>query len=91
LSGNTLGGLLWPTRSTARADEESPLRAVKDVDCCGRATEQIDNRIKEYYGADTEMEKVLKQSAKPATCANSRRRNGPSKRANATPIISLSD
>src|SRR5437764_5477903 len=61
LSGNTLRvALADPLSPTAAEDLRFALG--KDVDVVVAPTDQIDDRIKEYYGADTtSMEEVLKQ------------------------------
>src|SRR5437762_5900872 len=61
LSGNTLRVALADPLDP-RAAEDLRFALGKDVDVVVASTEQIDNRIKEYYGADTtSMEEVLKQ------------------------------
>src|SRR3989442_15868282 len=60
-SGNTLRVALADPLDP-RAAEDLRFALGKDVDVLVAPTEQIDNRIKEHYGADTtSMEKVLKQ------------------------------
>src|ERR1700726_4777018 len=61
MSGNTLRvALVDPLDS--RVAEDLRFALGKDVDVVVAPTEQIENRIKEYYGADTSsMEDVLKQ------------------------------
>jgi type IV pilus assembly protein PilB len=61
LSGNTLRVALADPLDP-RAAEDLRFALGKDVDVVVAPTEQIDNRIKEHYGADsTSMEEVLKQ------------------------------
>ena len=61
LSGNTLRVALADPLDP-RAAEDLRFALGKDVDVVVAPTEQIDNRIKEYYGADTtSMDEVLKQ------------------------------
>jgi type IV pilus assembly protein PilB len=61
LSGNTLRVALADPLDP-RAAEDLRFALGKDIDVVVAPTEQIDNRIKEYYGADiTSMEEVLKQ------------------------------
>jgi type IV pilus assembly protein PilB len=61
LSGDTLRVALADPLDL-RAAEDLHFALGKDVDVVVAPTEQIDNRIKEYYGADTSsMEEVLKQ------------------------------
>jgi len=61
LSGNTLRVALADPLDP-RAAEDLRFALGKDVDVVVAPTDQIDNRIKEYYGADTtSMEEVLKQ------------------------------
>src|SRR5260370_632965 len=64
LSGNTLRVALVDPLDL-RAAEDLRFALGKDVDVVVAPTEQIDNRIKEHYGADTtSMEDVLKQLGK---------------------------
>src|SRR5438094_2195926 len=59
MSGNTLRIALADPLDP-RAAEDLRFALGKDVDVVVAPTEQIDNRIKEYYGADTtSMEQVL--------------------------------
>src|SRR5881394_342208 len=61
LSGNTMRVALADPLDP-RAAEDLCFALGKDVDVVVAPTEQIDYRIKEYYGADTtSMEEVLKQ------------------------------
>src|SRR5205807_110419 len=61
LNGNTLRVALADPLDP-RAAEDLRFALGKDVDVVVAPTEQIDNRIKEYYGTDTtSMEEVLKQ------------------------------
>src|ERR1700720_1562353 len=61
LTGNTLRVALADPLDP-RAAEDLRFALGKDVDVVVAPTEQIDNRIKEYYGTDTtSMEEVLKQ------------------------------
>src|SRR5207249_4194605 len=67
----------------------------KDVDVVVAPTEQIDNRIKEYYGADTtSMEQVLKQLGEAGDMLQIRGDETAAAveaEANATPIIRFVD
>src|SRR5205807_4659420 len=61
LSGNTLRIALGDPLDP-RAAEDLRFALGKDVEVIVAPTDQIDNRIKEHYGADTtSMEEVLKQ------------------------------
>ena len=61
LSGNTLRVALGDPLDS-HAAEDLRFALGKDVEVVVAPSEQIDNRIKEYYGADTaSMEEVLKQ------------------------------
>src|SRR6266699_1745264 len=91
LSGNTLRvALLDP-----RAAEDLRFALGKDVDVVVAPTEQIDNRIKEYYGADTtSMEEVLKQLGEAGDMLQIRGDETAAAveaEANATPIIRFVD
>src|SRR5205814_8997438 len=94
LSGNTLRvALADPLDPRAAEDLRFALR--KDVDVMVAPTEQIDNRIKEYYGADTtSMEEVLKQLGEAGDMLQIRGDEtaaAAEAEANATPIIRFVD
>src|SRR5438128_6022614 len=61
MGGNTLRVALVDPLDP-RAAEDLRFALGKDIDVVVAPTEQIENRIKEYYGTDTaSMEEVLKQ------------------------------
>src|SRR6266480_3968050 len=78
-----------------RAAEDLRFALGKDVDVVVAPTEQIDNRIKEYYGADTtSMEEVLKQLGEAGDLLQIRGDEPAAAveaEANATPIIRFVD
>src|ERR1700694_4188469 len=78
-----------------RAAEDLRFALGKDVDVVVAPTEQIDNRIKEYYGADTtSMEEVLKQLGESGDMLQIRGDETAAAveaEANATPIIRFVD
>ena len=94
LSGNTLRVALADPLD-ARAAEDLRFALGKDVDVVVAPTEQIDNRIKEYYGADTtSMEEVLKQLGEAGEMLQIRGDETAAAveaEANATPIIRFVD
>jgi type IV pilus assembly protein PilB len=94
LSGNTLHVALADPLDP-RAAEDLRFALGKDVDVVVAPTEQIDNRIKEYYGADTtSMEEVLKQLGDAGEMLQIRGDEtaaGVEAEANATPIIRFVD
>ncbi|PYK84310.1 MAG: pilus assembly protein PilB, partial [Verrucomicrobia bacterium] len=94
LSGNTLRIALADPLDP-RAAEDLRFALGKDVDVVVAPTEQIDNRIKEYYGADTtSMEQVLKQLGEAGDMLQIRGDETAAAveaEANATPIIRFVD
>src|SRR5467141_143085 len=94
LSGNTLRVALADPLDP-RAAEDLRFALGKDVDVVIAPTEQIDNRIKEYYGADTtSMEEVLKQLGEAGEMLQIRGDETAAAveaEANATPIIRFVD
>jgi type IV pilus assembly protein PilB len=94
LSGNTLRVALGDPLDH-RAAEDLRFALGKDVDVVVAPTEQIDNRIKEYYGADTtSMEEVLKQLGEAGDLLQIRGDETAAAveaEANATPIIRFVD
>src|SRR3989475_25317 len=94
LSGNTLRVALADAPDP-RAAEDLRFALGKDVDVVVAPTEQIDNRIKEYYGADTtSMEEVLKQLGEAGEMLQIRgddTAEAVEAEANATPIIRFVD
>src|ERR1700720_1741474 len=94
LSGNTLRVALADPLDP-RAAEDLRFALGKDVDVVVAPTEQIENRIKEYYGADTSsMEDVLKQLAEAGEILQIRGDEtavAAEAEANATPIIRFVD
>jgi len=94
LSGNTLRVALADPLDP-RAAEDLRFALGKDVDVVVAPTEQIDNRIKEYYGADTtSMEEVLKQLGEAGEMLQIRGDESAAAveaEANATPIIRFVD
>src|SRR5438552_864294 len=91
LSGNSLRVAL----ADPLAAEDLRFALGKDVDVVVAPTEQIDNRIKEYYGADTtSMEEVLKQLGEAGDMLQIRGDETAAvveAEANATPIIRFVD
>src|SRR5438552_2860416 len=94
LSGNTLR-VAFADPLDPRAAEGLRFALGKDVDVVVAPTEQIDNRIKEYYGADTtSMEEVLKQLGEAGEMLQIRGDETAAAveaEANATPIIRFVD
>jgi len=94
LSGNTLRVALADPLDP-RAAEDLRFALGKDVDVVVAPTEQIDNRIKEHYGADTtSMEEVLKQLGETGDMLQIRGDETAAAveaEANATPIIRFVD
>ena len=94
LSGNTLRVALADPLDP-HAAEDLRFALGKDVDVVVAPTEQIDNRIKEYYGADTtSMEDVLKQLGEAGEMLQIRGDETAAAveaEANATPIIRFVD
>ncbi len=94
LSGNTLRVALADPLDP-RAAEDLRFALGKDIDVVVAPTEQIDNRIKEYYGADTtSMEEVLKQLGEAGEMLQIRGDETAAAveaEANATPIIRFVD
>jgi type IV pilus assembly protein PilB len=94
LSGNTLRVALADPLDL-RAAEDLRFALGKDVDVVVAPTDQIDNRIKEYYGADTtSMEEVLKQLGEAGDMLQIRGDETAAAveaEANATPIIRFVD
>jgi len=79
-----------------RAAEDLRFALGKDIDVVVAPTEQIENRIREYYGADTtSMEEVLKQLGEAGEMLQIRGEDGTAAaveaEANATPIIRFVD
>jgi type IV pilus assembly protein PilB len=94
ISGNTLRVALVDPLDL-RAAEDLHFALGKDVDVVVAPTEQIENRIKEYYGADTSsMEDVLKQLGEAGEMLQIRGDETAAAveaEANATPIIRFVD
>src|SRR5712692_5980698 len=94
MSGNTLRVALVDPLDP-RAAEDLRFALGKDVDVVVAPTEQIENRIKEYYGADTtSMEEVLKQLGEAGEMLQIRGDETAAAveaEANATPIIRFVD
>src|SRR5437660_5613996 len=94
MSGNTLRVALADPLDP-RAAEDLRFALGKDVDVVVAPTEQIDNRIKQYYGTDTtSMEDVLKQLGEAGELLQLRQGDGEAAveaEANATPIIRFVD
>jgi type IV pilus assembly protein PilB len=94
LSGNALRVALADPLDP-RAAEDLRFALGKDVDVVVAPTEQIDNRIKEHYGADTtSMEEVLKQLGEAGEMLQIRGDETAAAveaEANATPIIRFVD
>jgi len=94
LSGNTLR-VAFADPLDPRAAEDLRFALGKDVDVVIAPTEQIDNRIKEHYGADTtSMEEVLKQLGEAGEMLQIRGDETAAAveaEANATPIIRFVD
>ena len=94
MSGNTLRVALADPLDP-RAAEDLRFALGKNIDVVVAPTEQIENRIKEYYGADTSsMEDVLKQLGEAGAMLQLRGDEtaaGVEAEANATPIIRFVD
>jgi type IV pilus assembly protein PilB len=95
MSGNTLRVALVDPLDP-RAAEDLRFALGKDVDVVIAPTEQIENRIKEYYGTDTSsMEEVLKQLGEAGEMLRIRGDDGTAAaveaEANLTPIIRFVD
>ena len=94
LSGNTLRIALGDPLDP-RAAEDLRFALGKDVEVVVAPTDQIDNRIKEHYGADTtSMEEVLKQLGEAGDLLQIRGDEtaaAAEAEANATPIIRFVD
>src|SRR5258708_38752507 len=94
LSGNTLRVALGDPLD-AHAAEDLRFALGKDIEVVVAPSEQIDNRIKEYYGADTaSMEEVLKQLGEAGDMLQIRGDETAAAveaEANATPIIRFVD
>ncbi len=94
LSGNTLRVALADPLDP-RAAEDLRFALGKDIEVVVAPTDQIDNRIKEYYGADTtSMEEVLKQLGEAGDMLQIRGDETAAAveaEANATPIIRFVD
>jgi len=94
MSGNTLRVALVDPLDP-RAAEDLRFALGKDVDVVVAPTEQIENRIKEYYGTDTSsMEEVLKQLGEAGEMLQIRgddTAEAVEAEANATPIIRFVD
>src|SRR6201981_1240354 len=94
LSGNTLRVALADPLDP-RAAEDLRFALGKDLDVVVAPTEQIENRIKEYYGSDTtSMEEVLKQLGEAGEMLQIRGDESAAAveaEANATPIIRFVD
>src|SRR6266849_7260642 len=94
MSGNTLRVALVDPLDP-RAAEDLRFALGKDVDVVVAPTEQIENRIKEYYGADTSsMEDVLKPLGEAGELLQIRGDETAAAveaEANATPIIRFVD
>ena len=95
MSGNTLRVALVDPLDP-RAAEDLRFALGKDVDVVIAPTEQIENRIKEYYGTDTSsMEEVLKQLGEAGEMLQIRGDDGTAAaveaEANLTPIIRFVD
>src|ERR1700720_1226955 len=94
ISGNTLRVALVDPLDP-RAAEDLRFALGKDVDVVVAPTEQIENRIKEYYGSDTSsLDEVLKQLAEAGEILQIRgdeTAGAAEAEANATPIIRFVD
>jgi type IV pilus assembly protein PilB len=95
VSGNTLRVALADPLDP-RAAEDLRFALGKDVDVVVASTEQIENRIKEYYGTDTSsMEEILKRLGEAGETLQIRGDDGTAAaveaEANATPIIRFVD
>ena len=94
MSGNTLRVALVDPLDL-RAAEDLRFALGKDVDVVVAPAEQIEDRIKQYYGTDTSsMEEVLKQLGEAGELLQLRKGDGVAAveaEANATPIIRFVD
>ncbi|HAK05987.1 MAG TPA: pilus assembly protein PilB, partial [Spartobacteria bacterium] len=93
ISGNTLRVALVDPLDL-RAAEDLRFALGKDVDVVVAPGEQIEDRIKQYYGTDTSsMEEILKQLGEAGELLQLREGDGAAveKEANATPIIRFVD
>ena len=94
LSGNTLR-LALADPLDPQAAEDLRFALGKDVDVVVASTEQIEDRIKQYYGTDTaSMEEILKQLGETGEMLQLRGDEtaaGVEAEANATPIIRFVD
>ena len=94
MSGNTLR-VAFVDPLDPRAAEDLRFALGKDVDSIVAPTEQIENRIKQYYGTDTSsMEEILKQLGETGELLTQRGGDGAinvEAEANATPIIRFVD
>ena len=94
MSGNTLRiALVDPL--DPRATEDLRFALGKDIDVVVAPAEQIEDRIKQYYGTDTSsMEEILKQLGEGVELLQSRKGDGVAAveaEANATPIVRFVD
>jgi type IV pilus assembly protein PilB len=94
MSGNTLRiALVDPL--DLRATEDLRFALGKDVDVVVAPAEQIEDRIKQYYGTDTSsMEEILKQLGEAGELLQLRKGDGVATveaEANATPIVRFVD
>jgi len=94
MSGHTLRVALVDPLDL-RAAEDLRFALGKDVDVVVAPAEQIEDRIKQYYGADTSsMEEILKQLGEAGELLQLRKGDGAAAveaEANATPIIRFVD
>jgi type IV pilus assembly protein PilB len=95
MSGKTLNVALADPLDP-RAAEDLRFALGRDIDVVVAPTEQIENRIREYYGSDTtSMEEVLKQLGEAGEMLQIRGEDGTAAaveaEANATPIIRFVD
>ena len=94
MSGNTLRVALVDPLDL-RATEDLRFALGKEVDVVVAPAEQIEDRIKQYYGADTSsMEEILKQLGEAGELLQLRKGDGVAAveaEANATPIVRFVD
>jgi len=94
MSGNTLRVALVDPLDL-RATEDLRFALGKDVDVVVAPAEQIEDRIKQYYGTDTSsMEEILKQLGEAGELLQLRKGDGVATveaEANATPIVRFVD
>ena len=94
MSGNTLRVALVDPLDL-RATEDLRFALGKDVDVVVASAEQIEDRIKQYYGTDTSsMEEILKQLGEAGELLQLHKGDGAAAveaEANATPIIRFVD